>query len=158
MIGKSSNIANTAPCRPLLFGGWVIKRRKILIGVGRWRVTSGIWFLEGFTHAVIRFRAYDSFGYPNHCTEKKIVAMIKQITTVTIFKLKSLSSNFWAFQQVPLAIFRLKQVPGLTFFKSMGSGEERDLISCQVSAPTLGCSFGSLKSMPMTSMHRIRIF
>jgi hypothetical protein len=48
--------------------------------------------------------------------------MIEQITTVTIFKLKSLSSNFWAFQQVPLAIFRLKQVPGLIFFKSMGSG------------------------------------
>jgi len=48
--------------------------------------------------------------------------MIEQITTVTIFKLKSIASNFWAFKQVPLAIFRLKHVPGLTFFKSMGSG------------------------------------
>jgi hypothetical protein len=48
--------------------------------------------------------------------------MVNQITTVTIFKLKSLTSNFWAFQQVPFAVFRLKKVPGLTFFKSMGSG------------------------------------
>ncbi len=48
--------------------------------------------------------------------------MEKQITSVTIFKSKSLASNFWAFQQVPLAVYRLQKVPGLTFFKSMGSG------------------------------------
>ena len=48
--------------------------------------------------------------------------MAEQITSVTIFKLNSLASKFWAFQQVPLALFRLKKVPGLTFFKSMGSG------------------------------------
>ena len=48
--------------------------------------------------------------------------MAEQITSVTIFKLNSLASKFWAFQQVPLALFRLKNVPGLTFFKSMGSG------------------------------------
>lgn len=48
--------------------------------------------------------------------------MVEQITTVNIFKLKSLASNFWAFQQVPIAAYRLQKVPGLTFFKSMGSG------------------------------------
>jgi hypothetical protein len=48
--------------------------------------------------------------------------MEKQITSVTIFKSKSLAANFWAFQQVPLAVYRLQKVPGLTFFKSMGSG------------------------------------
>lgn len=48
--------------------------------------------------------------------------MTEQITTVTIFKLKSLASNFWGFKQVPTAVFKLQHVPGLTFFKSMGSG------------------------------------
>lgn len=48
--------------------------------------------------------------------------MVEQITTVTIFKLTSLASKFWAFKQVPIAVSRLQKVSGLTFFKSMGSG------------------------------------
>lgn len=48
--------------------------------------------------------------------------MSHSITTLIIFKTKGLGNQFWAFQQVPLAIFRLKKVPGLNFVKSMGSG------------------------------------
>jgi hypothetical protein len=48
--------------------------------------------------------------------------MSHPITTLIIFKTQGLFNNFWAFQQVPLAILRLKNVKGLTFVKSMGSG------------------------------------
>ncbi len=48
--------------------------------------------------------------------------MENQITTVTLFETKGIRNQFWAFSQVPLALFRLKGVPGLQFYKSMGSG------------------------------------
>jgi hypothetical protein len=48
--------------------------------------------------------------------------MSEQITTVCLFELDGFSQQYWAFKQVPLALGRLQSVPGLTFFKSMGSG------------------------------------
>ena len=48
--------------------------------------------------------------------------MSNPITTLVIFKTSGLFNRFWAFQQVPLAYFRLKNVRGMTFIKSMGSG------------------------------------
>jgi hypothetical protein len=48
--------------------------------------------------------------------------MEQQITTLVIFKTSGIRNQFWAFQQVPLALFRLKGIPGLQFAKSMGSG------------------------------------
>lgn len=46
----------------------------------------------------------------------------EQITTVTLFKVGSVFDKFWAFQQVPLAHFKLRKIKGLQFLKSMGSG------------------------------------
>lgn len=48
--------------------------------------------------------------------------MSEQITTVCIFKFDGVSDQFWGFKQVPLAFREMDGVPGLTFFKSMGSG------------------------------------
>ena len=48
--------------------------------------------------------------------------MSEQITTVCLFEFNGFSHQYWAFKQVPLAFRSLKDVPGLTFFKSMGSG------------------------------------
>jgi hypothetical protein len=48
--------------------------------------------------------------------------MTNQITTVVVFHTDSALDRFWAFKQVPLAPFHLRDVEGLTFAKSMGSG------------------------------------
>jgi hypothetical protein len=45
-----------------------------------------------------------------------------QVTTVILFDLKGSFNQFWGFAQVPLAGFLTRKIPGLTFFKSMGSG------------------------------------
>lgn len=45
-----------------------------------------------------------------------------QITTVIFFDFQGMSNKFWGFKQVPLANLKLGKVPGLSFFKSMGSG------------------------------------
>jgi hypothetical protein len=45
-----------------------------------------------------------------------------QVTTVLFFELKGNINKIWGFAQVPLAGFFMKRIPGLTFFKSMGSG------------------------------------
>lgn len=48
--------------------------------------------------------------------------MSNSITTLIIFETKGFRNQLWAFQQVPLALWRLKNVKGLNFIKSMGSG------------------------------------
>lgn len=45
-----------------------------------------------------------------------------QLTTVLLFEFKNNLNKIWGFGQVPLAIINLKKVPGLQFFKSMGTG------------------------------------
>jgi len=45
-----------------------------------------------------------------------------QVTTVVLFRLRGNFNRFWGFGQVPLASMYLKNIPGLQFFKSMGSG------------------------------------
>ncbi len=48
--------------------------------------------------------------------------MKQQITTVSFFKYATWSKKFWALAQMQLAIGPLLKIPGLTFFKLMGSG------------------------------------
>jgi hypothetical protein len=45
-----------------------------------------------------------------------------QVTTVVLFRLQGNFNKFWGFGQVPLASICLKNISGLQFFKSMGSG------------------------------------
>ena len=45
-----------------------------------------------------------------------------QITTCTFFKLDSSSAKWWAFKQMQLGHYSLKNVQGLTFSKILGSG------------------------------------
>lgn len=44
------------------------------------------------------------------------------MTTITLFRYTGLSNQFWALSQMGLAPGRLKQVPGQTFFKMLGTG------------------------------------
>ena len=47
---------------------------------------------------------------------------MSQITTSTFFKLNTISNKWWAFTQMQLGHRGLKKVPGLTFYKLLGSG------------------------------------
>lgn len=46
----------------------------------------------------------------------------EQITTLFFFELNGISNKRWAFSQVVYSSSRLKNVPGIEFFKSMGTG------------------------------------
>lgn len=48
--------------------------------------------------------------------------MTEQITTVTFFKMKGFTNQFYGFAQVQLAIRELSGVEGLTFLKTLGTG------------------------------------
>ncbi len=48
--------------------------------------------------------------------------MEAQVTTLSFFTTAGLKDNFWAFSQVVIAPENLRKIPGLLFFKSMGSG------------------------------------
>ncbi len=43
-------------------------------------------------------------------------------TTLTLFRYRGFSNAFWAFSQMGLAPRRLKDVPGMSFFKLLGTG------------------------------------
>ena len=47
---------------------------------------------------------------------------MSQITTSTFFKLETFSNKWWAFTQMQLGHTNLKTIPGLTFYKLLGSG------------------------------------
>ena len=47
---------------------------------------------------------------------------MSQITTSTFFKLETFSNKWWAFTQMQLGHTNLKNIPGLTFYKLLGSG------------------------------------
>lgn len=47
---------------------------------------------------------------------------MSQITTSTFFKLETFSNKWWAFTQMQLGHSKLKNIPGLTFYKLLGSG------------------------------------
>ncbi len=47
---------------------------------------------------------------------------MNQITTSTFFKVNTFSNKWWAFTQMQLGHRKLKNVPGLTFYKLLGSG------------------------------------
>lgn len=47
---------------------------------------------------------------------------MSQITTSTFFNLQTLSNKWWAFKQMQLGHANLKNIPGLTFYKLLGSG------------------------------------
>ncbi|WP_224483676.1 DUF3291 domain-containing protein [Robertkochia aurantiaca] len=50
--------------------------------------------------------------------------MMKQVTTLTVFSYTSASSKLWAFLMMQFAHTSLRQVPGCTFYKLMGSGKK----------------------------------
>lgn len=45
-----------------------------------------------------------------------------QITLIIFFKINGFRNQYWAFSQMVLAYFKLKNVIGLKFFKSLGTG------------------------------------
>ena len=47
---------------------------------------------------------------------------MRQITTVTFFKVETISNKWWAFTQMQLGQIHLKKTNGLTFYKLLGSG------------------------------------
>lgn len=47
---------------------------------------------------------------------------MSQITTTTFFKVATFSNKWWAFTQMQLGHNRLKNIPGLVFYKILGSG------------------------------------
>lgn len=47
---------------------------------------------------------------------------MNQITTCTFFKLENFSNKWWAFKQMQLGHYALKNTNGLTFYKILGSG------------------------------------
>ena len=46
--------------------------------------------------------------------------MMEKLTTVTLFKFKK--NKFWAFNQMGILPFKIKNIEGLSFFKLMGTG------------------------------------
>ena len=50
--------------------------------------------------------------------------MSNSITTITYFRFPTLSGKFWALQQMQFAPPKLARVPGLRFFKLLGSGKD----------------------------------
>jgi hypothetical protein len=47
---------------------------------------------------------------------------MSQITTSTFFKVETSANKWWAFKQMQLGLIQLKNVPGLSFYKILGSG------------------------------------
>jgi hypothetical protein len=47
-----------------------------------------------------------------------------QITTLSFFKYSTLSQKAWAFKMMQFAHNPMNRVPGLTFYKLMGSGKD----------------------------------
>jgi hypothetical protein len=47
---------------------------------------------------------------------------MSQITTSAFFKLEGISNKWWAFTQMQFGHSKLKNIPGLTFYKLLGSG------------------------------------
>ena len=47
---------------------------------------------------------------------------MSQITTSTFFKAETSANKWWAFKQMQLGLIQLKNVPGLSFYKILGSG------------------------------------
>ena len=47
---------------------------------------------------------------------------MSQITTSTFFKVEAIPNRYWAFKQMQLGHLELKNVPGLIFYKLLGSG------------------------------------
>jgi hypothetical protein len=54
---------------------------------------------------------------------------MNQVTTCSFFKLDTLSAKWWAFKQMQLGHYSLKNVEGLTFSKILGSGSKNGFSS-----------------------------
>lgn len=59
---------------------------------------------------------------------------MSQVTTSTFFKLETFSNKWWAFKQMQIGHSKLKNIPGLTFYKLLGSGAKNGFSI----APNLG--------------------
>lgn len=51
--------------------------------------------------------------------------MSEQVVTITFFKYKNTSSQWWAFKQMGLAAEAMDKIHGLTFYKMLGSGGKK---------------------------------